>query len=152
MNIVQQSAICLASLLCIIGAGTGNAQSGGGRGMMERFQMLDADTNGQISASEAAEWHETVFLTMDADEDRRLDHKEYMSVQFGRGADPSQRGPRYAERQAQKDARFTEMDADGDGYVTRDQFLANGQRRFAAADADKSGSVSMAEFRAARQR
>ncbi len=149
MDIIHKTAICLASVLCIIGAEAGYAQSGGGRGMMERFQMIDADTDGQVSASEAAEWHETVFAAMDADGDEKLDRKEFMAVQFGRGADPAKRGPRYAERQARKDARFTEMDADGDGYVTHKQFLAYGQRRFAAADVDKSGSMSMAEFRAA---
>ena len=73
--------------------------------MMERFQMIDADTNGQVSASEAAEWHETVFSAMDADGDGKLDRKEFMAVQFGRGADPEQRGPRFAERASKEKTR-----------------------------------------------
>ena len=150
MKPVLKAAIGLTSVLCIIGADEGTAQTGGGRGMMERFQMLDSDTDGQVSASEAAEWHETVFLTMDANEDGQLTRDEYMAIQLGRGADPDQRGPRYAERQIEKDARFTMMDADGDGLVTQAQFFADGQLRFTTADADKSGSVTLPEFIAMR--
>lgn len=150
MKSLRKSTIGIASLLCIAVANIGYAQSGSGRGMMERFQMLDANSDGHVSAGEAGEWHEAVFLAMDANEDRKLTREEYMSVQMGRGADPDQRGPRYAERQLEKDARFTEMDADQDGYVTHDQFLVNGQHRFAVADTDKDGAVSAAEFRISR--
>ena len=118
--------------------------------MTERFQMLDVNGDGQVSAEEAAEWHETVFVTMDADDDQQLTREEYMAIQLGQGADPDQRGPRFAEKQADKDARFTMMDADGDGFVTKDQFLADGQSSFEASDTDKNGAVSMPEFIAAR--
>ncbi len=47
-----------------------------------------------------------------------------MAVQMGRGSDPEQRGPRYEEKQAEKDAAFTEMDVDGDDYVTIKEFTA----------------------------
>lgn len=129
-----------------------HAQTGGGmgRGMMERFQTLDADSNGQVTSEEAGDWHEAVFLAMDADEDGKLTEEEYMSVQMGRGADPAQRGPRYAERQAEKAARFTQMDDDSDGFVTKEQFLANGRARFVDADRDKSGTLTSQEFAAAR--
>lgn len=118
------------------------AQSGGGMGrsMMERFQTLDANGDAQVTAQEAGAWHESVFLIMDADQDGKLTKEEYMAVQKDRGADPTQRGPRYEERQADKAARFTHMDHDKDSFVTKEQFLADGQARFVAADLDKARS------------
>lgn len=129
-----------------------NAQTGGGmgRGMMERFQTLDSDSNGQVTPQEAGDWREAVFLAMDADEDGKLTKEEYMAVQMGRGADPAQRGPRYAEHQAEKAARFTQMDDNSDGFVTKEQFLADGKARFVVADLDKSGTLTQQEFVAAR--
>lgn len=110
---------------------------------------MDADGDGRISAQEAAEWRETVFVTMDANEDGQLTLEEYMSIQLGRGADPDQRGPRYVERQAEKKAAFVAMDTEGNGVVTREQFLQFGADEFTAADANGDGYVTLPEFIAA---
>lgn len=142
--------IAMAGALVIVGPDMTVAQGGGGQGMAERFQALDTDADGRLSAAEAAEWRETVFVTMDADDDNRLSLEEYMTVQLGQGADPDQRGPRYEERQAEKEAAFVEMDEDGDGFVTREQFLAGGEQNFSDADADGDGYVTLPEFIAAR--
>lgn len=122
---------------------------GMGQGMMERFSVMDADENGFISAAESAEWRTSAFLAMDADEDNKLTRKEYMSVQMGKGADPDMRGPRYAQKQAEKSARFTGIDTDKDDRITKEQFLSNGKARFKASDQNGDGMLSMAEFRAA---
>ena len=42
-------------------------------------------------------------------------------------------------------------DTDGDGNLTRAEFLARAEQRFATMDADKNGTVTRAERRAARQ-
>ena len=147
MKRFPQIVVSLASVLAVLGADISLAQSGGGgRGMMQRFEALDENGDGQISASEAAEWRDTVFVTMDSDDDGKLTREEYMEVQLGQGADSDQRGPRYAERQAEKDAQYTVMDADKDGFVTKEQFMSNGQIQFSSADADKDGVVTMPEF------
>ena len=140
----------LAALLVVVSPAVSFAQGGGGQGMADRFEMLDADGDGRLSAAEAAEWRETVFLTMDADGDEQLTREEYMAIQLGQGADPDERGPRYEEKQIEKDAAFTQMDADGDGFVTRKQFLEAGKEDFMNADADGDGYVTMPEFIAAR--
>jgi len=41
------------------------------------------------------------------------------------------------------------MDADGDGKVSKEQFLANSADRFAASDANKDGMLTFDEFREA---
>lgn len=140
----------LAALLVAVSPALAFAQGGGGQGMMDRFQVIDADGDGRMSAAEAAEWRETVFVTMDSDDDGQLTREEYMAIQLGKGADPDQRGPRFEEKQAEKDAAFTEMDADGDGFVTRAQFLEAGAQKFADADADGDGFVTVPEFIVAR--
>lgn len=139
----------LAAMFLAIGPNMSVAQ-GGGQGMADRFAALDSDGDGRLSAAEAAEWREAVFGAMDADDDERLTREEYMAVQMGRGSDPEQRGPRYEEKQAEKDAAFTEMDAEGKGFVTREQFLEAAAQNFADADVDGDGFVTMPEFIAAR--
>ncbi len=111
----------LAAMLVALGSNMSLAQ-GGGQGMADRFQVLDVDGDGRLSAAEAAEWREAVFGAKDANDDGQLTREEYMAFQMGRGSDPEQRGPRYEEKQAEKDAAFTIMDEDADGFVTREQF------------------------------
>jgi Ca2+-binding EF-hand superfamily protein len=57
-----------------------------------------------------------------------------------------------AERQKmmqdKKQARFTEMDTDKSGKVSKAEFMAGAKARFAAADTDKDGKVTPWEFRA----
>lgn len=148
----RQILFALSALALVANMPAIHAQTGGGmgRGMMERFQTLDADSDGQVTLQEASDWQEAVFLAMDGDEDGKLTKEEYMSVQMGRGADPAQRGRRYEERQAEKAARFTQIDDDSDGFVTKEQFLADGKARFAAADLDKSGTLTSQELATAR--
>lgn len=141
--------VTVAAMVLAMGANTAIAQ-GGGRGMADRFEMVDTDGDGRLSAAEAQEWRESVFSAMDADGDGQLTREEFMAVQMGPGADPEQRGPRFEEKQAEKDAAFTEMDQNADGFVTREQFLEAGAGNFAAADADGDGYVTMPEFIAAR--
>ncbi len=64
-----------------------------GQRIVVHFSALDGD--GRLSAAEAAEWRETVFVIMDADDGGTLTRKEYMTIHLGQGADPDQRGSRY---------------------------------------------------------
>ena len=50
-----------------------------------------------------------------------------------------------------KEARFKEMDKDGDGKLTLDEFLAYAAAHHKAADKDGDGKVTVWEFRAARR-
>ncbi len=59
----------LAAMLVAFGSTVSFAQSSGGQCMAERFQMLDSDGDGRLSAAEAAELRDAVFLAMNADGD-----------------------------------------------------------------------------------
>jgi hypothetical protein len=52
--------------------------------------------------------------------------------------------------QANKEARFGEMDADKNGSVTKAEFLAAAQAHFKAADQDGDGQVNPWEYRRGR--
>ncbi|MFO1034942.1 MAG: EF-hand domain-containing protein, partial [Hyphomicrobiales bacterium] len=94
----------------------------------------------------AASRVEGVFMAMDADNSGDITEAEFMEVRMGPGEG---RNPeRMAMMQERKKERFAEMDADKDGKVSKEQFLAAGKARFAAADTDKDGKVSPWEFRA----
>ncbi|MBL8789243.1 MAG: EF-hand domain-containing protein [Rhizobiales bacterium] len=85
---------------------------------------------------------------MDADGSGDVTEAEFMSVRMGPGE--GRNAERMARMQERKKARFPEMDANKDGKVTKEEFLAAGKARFAAADADKDGKVTPWEFRAQR--
>lgn len=106
-----------------------------------RFQRLDADGNGEISAAEFA----------DADEQRRPrgPHQHRFP---GRGPDAAAApdGP------APDDAVFERLDEDGDGLLSKAEFSRERlrdagraearARRFARLDADGNGSLSRTEL------
>lgn len=113
------------------------------------MQIIDANADGVIGDDEAASRVEGVYYAMDADSSGDITEAEYMAVRMGRGdrMGEGRNKDRQAQMQERKKARFVEMDADKDGKVTKEQFLAAGKARFAAADTDKDGKVNPWEFR-----
>jgi Ca2+-binding EF-hand superfamily protein len=140
---------CLASLLAFTVAFStalpALAQQGQGAMMRERFDSIDENGDGAIAVKEAAAWHDIVFVTMDADDNGALTFEEYMEVRMGAGA--GKNPERQQARQEQKAARFPEMDANGDGTLSRQEFMAGGESHLMAADSDGDGQVSFEEFR-----
>ena len=130
-----------------MGYGRGGWMMGGGM-MMERYRMIDANDDGRISDDEAAAQRESVFLAMDEDDDGELTEEEYMAVRMGPGQ--GRNAERRKQREEAKRARFSPMDTDKSGTVSKVEFMAEGQARFVAADADKDGVVTPWEFRAHR--
>jgi len=122
---------------------------GQGRGhgyMMQRMSAIDANGDGMISDDEAAAQVEAVFLAMDADEDGELTLEEFMAVRMGPGE--GRNAERQKMMQERKKARYTEMDTDKNGKVSKAEFIGHGKARFEAADTDKDGKVTPWEFRA----
>lgn len=113
-----------------------------------RFDDIDTNKDGRLAFSEVEANAADVFNAMDADSNNELTLEEFMTVRMGpqQGNNPE----RQAERQADKEARFHEMDADKNGTVTREQFLANVKLRFESADSDGDGKVTRPEWRASR--
>lgn len=110
-----------------------------------RFSIIDLNDDGRVSDEEAASAAEDVFLAMDADDDGQLTKEEYLAVRMGPGA--GWNPERQAAMQARKEARYAEFDADGDGIVTKGEFLDTAKAHHAAADADGDGVVTPWEHR-----
>jgi hypothetical protein len=126
------------------------AQQGQGAMMRERFDSIDENGDGSIDAAEAAAWHDLVFAAMDENDDGALTLEEFMALRMGGGA--GMNSLRQQARQEQKAARFPEMDADGDGILSRQEFMSGGESHLLAADGDGDGLVSFEEFRSNHRR
>ena len=92
----------------------------------EAFERLDADHNGSISYSEFAAPH----------------HRA--------PRDPG--APRRARGTGAAARRGSALDADGDGVVTREEYMAAMARRFDRMDTDHDGRLSLDERRPGRRR
>jgi len=122
---------------------------------VRRVAIADPDLDGVVSAAEAQGYYEARFGLMDRNRDRRLSETEFFYVAASRS------------RQALEmpyDARppsFEEVDADGNGSITPEEFLRAdvarrawstgaermaGRSTFEAADADADGAVGRREF------
>lgn len=101
---------------------------------------VDQNRDGMVTAEEAALWHEMIFAALDIDENDALSLEEFAAGHMGSGA-------RAGGRQERREARFRELDRNGDGQVTLEEFLDTAATRFQAADRDGDGQVSVWEFR-----
>lgn len=99
--------------------------------------IIDQDTNGMVSADEAAAWHEANFSRMDENGDGKVEKAEFLGAGMGRGTQHFNR----------REARFIAIDDNSDGSITLAEYMADTEQRFAAADTDGDGKVSVWEYR-----
>ena len=93
------------------------------------FDRIDRDRDGFITAAELDAARLETFQQMDINGDNRLTREEMV-----------------AARGEAAGARFAELDADKNGFVTRREFLDAGRAIFRAADANGDGKLSFEEF------
>lgn len=61
-------------------------------------------------------------------------------------------GEENGQNQRHRKGKFERMDSDGDGVVTKDEFMAHSEKRFSKMDADGDGKITKEESDAARAR
>jgi hypothetical protein len=113
-------------------------------------RLRDLDHDGWVSRAEHRSWAAEVFHRMDSSGDRQLSWEEYLSVRMGPGLRSAMSGRRRAamapHAQARKLGRFQAMDSDGDGIVTRAQFMAQADADFAQMDSNDDRKIGVNEF------
>jgi Ca2+-binding EF-hand superfamily protein len=105
------------------------------------FQRVDADKDGAIEAKESAAAWDKLFERMDANGDGVILRDEAVA-EHGKREASEERRKRAEEWRAK---RFLELDADGDGKVTKAEFQAKEQKVFGEADANGDGKVTKEE-------
>lgn len=113
------------------------------------IENWDLDGDGRVTLEEAIEKRGDLFYMFDQDENGVLDGAEYDQFDATRRADIDMNaGGRDTGPMKQLDARMGRAfnDADGDGMVTRDEFLAGTSDWFALVDRDGDGAITSADF------
>jgi Ca2+-binding EF-hand superfamily protein len=142
----RRNAFALAALAALAASPAARAQQPGGLNPVELFQMLDANNDAVITRGEVPESGREAFDRLlklgDTNKDGKIDREEYRALlerardSMG-GAGPGGAAP---------GARLQAMDKNGDGKVSRDEFTGP-PAMFDRIDADKDGFITRDEVR-----
>lgn len=113
--------------------------------MMPLMQVLDADGDGALSATEISN-APGALKKLDKNGDGRLDAEELRPPMGGRGGPGGPGGG--AASAAERVSQMMAMDKNGDGKLAADELPERMQGLIARADANKDGSVTKAELEA----
>ena len=120
------------------------ATGGYARGLrtMAEMHKIDTDGDGTVSKAEWLAYQEKVWTTLDKDKNGTIDEKEFLApshemASFATGG--------YA-RGLQTKSMMHKIDADSDGSVSHDEFIAYQTKVFEMMDKNHSGSLGPQEF------
>jgi Ca2+-binding EF-hand superfamily protein len=101
----------------------------------------DANNDGFVDRGEWNSGQEARFQQLDTNKDGKLSKEEMFA------------GSRADDRQVERQERFFRLiDRDGDGFVSKAEFMAQADRNFARCDADKDDRINADECRLALRR
>lgn len=132
--------IAAAALTLVAGVAFAHGHAGIG----EHFSQADSNSDGTVTRAEFDQARDAMFARLDADSDGQLERGEHRRM--GRGA-RSEHGMRGGHGDHERMA-----DANNDGAITRDEFLARPLEMFARLDANSDGVISVEERDAAHGR
>lgn len=120
------------------------ATGGYARGLrtMSEMHKIDTDNDGTVSKEEWLAYQSKVFDALDREHDGVIDEKEFLApsaemASFATGG--------YA-RGLQTKAMMHKIDTDGDGKITKDEWLAYQTKVFDMMDTSKTGVLGPREF------
>ena len=146
----MRSLILAAALALVPLAVTANSHGGGGGNAGAHFiENWDLDGDGAVTLAEAQERRSDVFLSFDADEDGALSAEEYDMFDAARANDLENMGLPAKAATGDNPAglmRREMTDIDGDGRVTRTEFIDSTADWIARMDRDGDGQVTAADF------
>lgn len=117
----------------------------GGLHDINHFARLDANADGAVTRQEFDAAHDAMFGRLDVDHDGRLTRAEHRAHHRERGDHRGGWGDHH-------EMRMAAADANNDGDISRDEFLARPLEMFARLDANGDGGISAAERQSARER
>ncbi|MDQ2091969.1 EF-hand domain-containing protein [Marimonas arenosa] len=139
--------IRIALTVAVISLGV-MAQAQQGQPGAHFVEMWDLDGDGAVTLAEATERRGDIFTTFDENEDDILSAGEHDLFDEARAADMQANGlGRGQGRNSPANGMLREVtDADGDGAVSRDEFMSAVPGWFAGLDRDSDGVVTPADF------
>jgi Ca2+-binding EF-hand superfamily protein len=108
----------------------------------EMMHKMDTNGDGMVSKDEWTAFQERAFDALDKDKSGFVDEKEFMSTSdesFAFATAAYARGLKTKEM-------FKKLDANGDGKVTREEFLAYHRKIFDMLDKQKKGMIGLVDF------
>lgn len=112
------------------------------------IEQYDSNGDGKVDAAEFASFRQARYAETDANKDGQVDLDEYVSEYAGRHdreLDQARKG-----QVEQTQTRFRSVDKDADGFISRAEFDASGERGFVHIDTNKDGKVDTADAEPAR--
>lgn len=138
MRVILLTATAVAALVTLSGAAL--AQAGPPHGH-DRFFQFDTNNDGVVTRQEFDAGHTARFAALDADHNGQLSREEMRAGHQGRGGD----GHRGRHAGGEGGHGLERADANQDGAITREEFLAHPEAMFARLDANNDGVISADE-------
>lgn len=120
-------------------------------GTQDRLRTFDRDGDHQVNRVEFEDMHKDMFDKMDTD-GNGLSLEEYHAARFGAGPYSNANTQRQMLMREQANLRKTErfriMDGNGDGIVSREEYMRFGEHTWLEADTNDDGRLSWGELQA----
>ena len=139
----MKNTLLTTALLFPIAAFAGEGQPGS-----HFIENWDLDTNGRVTLEELIEKRGDVFYAFDGDENGELSADEYVYFDEARKADMDGQADATGtkKRKMQIGMTFAFNDVNGDGAVSREEFLSRSIDWLSVIDRNGSGDVTSEDF------
>ncbi len=114
----------------------------------QKFKMMDANSDGKVTANEHAVGAKAAFTKMDANKDGKVTAAEMDSSQMdsSHGGMNKEGKPNDAHHREMTSAqKIAVIDADKDGVITAAEHAAGSREMMKTMDADRSGDLTLQE-------
>jgi hypothetical protein len=108
----------------------------------EMMHKMDTNGDGMVSKDEWTSFQEKMFDALDQDKSGSIDEKEFTATEH---EDFAFATAAYARGLMTK-TMFMKIDANGDGKISREEFLAYHRKIFDMLDKQKKGMVGLVDF------